>query len=115
MIQIANCVMHAQVKMATPDTLARTPAAEIDRVLGPILDVVNHACTLNPVNCYRPLIFTSFDPDICSELRARVGTKWPVLFLTTGGMDNTPHAGENAQSAESSSGSSSSSSSNDAA
>jgi glycerophosphodiester phosphodiesterase len=81
-----------EVKMATPDTLARTPATEIDRMLGPILDVVNHACTLNPANCHRPLIFTSFDPDICSELRARVGTKWPVLFLTTGGMDEIPHA-----------------------
>lgn len=77
-----------EVKMATPDDLAVTPADEVMRVVGPILDAVERCCPpASPAQ--RAVVFSSFDPDVCRELRARQ-SRWPVLFLSTGGRD--PHA-----------------------
>eukprot|EP00877_Chromochloris_zofingiensis_P002794 jgi/Chrzof1/12515/Cz06g37010.t1 len=82
-----------EVKMATPDTLAITPQEEIDRMLDAILPVVE-ACS-NPsgtshhqqpgsASSMRPIVFTSFDPDVCKQLRDKQN-KWPVMMLSTGG------------------------------
>lgn len=68
-----------EVKMATPDDLAETHAEEIERMVAPILNVVS-ACDRGG----RAVMFSSFDPDICRELRRRQD-KYPVMFLTTGG------------------------------
>lgn len=73
--------------MATPDHLAVTPADEVDRVVGPTLSVVERLCAAGGVE--RQVVFSSFDPDVCAALRARQ-SRWPVLFLSTGGRD--PHA-----------------------
>jgi glycerophosphodiester phosphodiesterase len=76
-----------EVKMATPNDVAVTPAEEVARVVGPILETVERCCP--PALGGRQVVFSSFDPDVCAELRARQD-RWPVLFLSTGGVD--PHA-----------------------
>ncbi|KAI8473547.1 MAG: PLC-like phosphodiesterase [Monoraphidium minutum] len=80
-----------EVKMATPDTLAVTPPEEVERVIAPILAAVERCCPPPAAGGAaapheRPVVFSSFDPDVCRELRARQ-SRWPVLFLSTGGVD----------------------------
>lgn len=71
---------NIEVKMATPDDLARTPDEEIERMVRPILEVVA-ACS---AGSERPIVFSSFDPDVCAALRQRQEAH-PVMFLSTGG------------------------------
>ncbi|GBF91679.1 glycerophosphodiester phosphodiesterase [Raphidocelis subcapitata] len=89
-----------EVKMATPRELAVTPAAEVDRVVGPVLAVAERCCPpagaaaaagagAAPGRGERPIVFSSFDPDVCAALRARQ-SRWPVLLLSAGGRE--PHA-----------------------
>ena len=73
-----------EVKMATPDDLAVTPPGEVERVVAPVLAAVERCCP--PSLGARRVVFSSFDPDVCAALRARQ-SRWPVLFLTTGGRD----------------------------
>lgn len=75
-----------EVKMATPDHVAVTPAAEVDRVVGPILAALERCCPAGAPSAARAVVLSSFDPDVCAALRARQ-SRWPVLFLTTGGRD----------------------------
>jgi glycerophosphodiester phosphodiesterase len=90
---------NIEVKMATPDSLAVTPAAEVERMVAPILRVLQAYCsgsdpqqqggassTSSPARPPRPILLSSFDPDVCRELRARQSS-WPVMFLSTGGRD----------------------------
>ena len=50
-----------EVKMATPPNLAVTPGQEVERLVAPILATVQAVAA----HSSRPIIFTSFDPDIC--------------------------------------------------
>jgi glycerophosphodiester phosphodiesterase len=69
-----NVGFDLEVKMTTPSTTTTSPA-ELDRMLGPIIDAVAR----NAGN--RPLVYSSFDPDICVELAKRQA-EHKVLFLT---------------------------------
>jgi glycerophosphodiester phosphodiesterase len=77
----AHLAFNIEVKMATPPELAATPADEIERMVRPILDVVAR-CSGG-----RPVVFSSFDPDVCRALRARAAPAHRVMFLSTGGTD----------------------------
>jgi glycerophosphoryl diester phosphodiesterase len=84
----AHLAFNIEVKMATPDSMAVTPAAEIQRMVGPILDVVQR-CTVgspDPAQQCRQVVFSSFDPDVCRALR-EAQQQHQVMFLTTGGKD----------------------------
>lgn len=70
-----------EVKMTVPGTVERTSAEEITRVVGPILEIVED-CTRNSS---RTIVFSSFDPDICIELRKRQ-SRFPVMFLSGCGL-----------------------------
>jgi glycerophosphodiester phosphodiesterase len=76
-----HLAFNIEVKMATPPEVAVTPAAEIQRMVGPILEVVAR-CT----GAGRQVVFSSFDPDVCAALRQGQGDH-QVLFLSTGGRD----------------------------
>ena len=56
-----------EVKMATPPELAVTPPQEVERMVTPILEAVQAVATYSS----RPIVFSSFDPEIC---RYRRGT-----------------------------------------
>jgi glycerophosphodiester phosphodiesterase len=71
---------NIEVKMATPDELAATPEAEIQRMVGPILEVVGRC------GGERQVVFSSFDPDVCRAVRA-AQEQHSVMFLSTGGRD----------------------------
>ncbi|KAI8464758.1 MAG: PLC-like phosphodiesterase [Monoraphidium minutum] len=75
-----------EVKMATPDELAVTPPSEVERVVAPILAAAERCCGAAGGCGERQVVFSSFDPDVCRELRARQ-SRWPVLFLSAGGAD----------------------------
>lgn len=83
-----HLAFNIEVKMATPDDLAATPAEEIQRMVGPILDVVQRCTTNSPVPAQqqRQVVFSSFDPDVCRALR-EAQQQHQVMFLTTGGRD----------------------------
>ena len=50
-----------EVKMATPPELAITPPQEVERMVTPILEAVQSVAT----HSSRPIVFSSFDPEIC--------------------------------------------------
>jgi glycerophosphodiester phosphodiesterase len=85
-----HLAFNIEVKMVTPDDLAVTPAAEVQRMVDPIMEVVNKCSSSSSSNSstqqQRQVVFSSFDPDICKALRASQDHH-PVLFLTTGGRD----------------------------
>ena len=54
-----------EVKMATPPELAVTPPQEVERMVTPILEAVQAVATYSS----RPIIFSSFDPEICRYWR----------------------------------------------
>jgi glycerophosphodiester phosphodiesterase len=76
----SQLAFNIEVKMATPDELAATPEAEIQRMVGPILEVVGRC------GGDRQVVFSSFDPDVCRALRA-AQQQHSVMFLSTGGRD----------------------------
>lgn len=69
-----------EVKMTTPDDVHITPAEEVDRVVRPLLELVQQCAPDNA----RTIVFTSFDPEVCIALRERQA-RFPVLFLSGGG------------------------------
>lgn len=75
----AHIGIDVEIKMTTPDTQL-THAAEVDRVVVPILETVFAATTLRP----RTVVFTSFDPEVCIALSERQ-CLFPVMFLSGGG------------------------------
>lgn len=50
-----------EVKMATPPEVAVTPPQEVERMVTPILEAVQAVAT----HSSRPIVFSSFDPEIC--------------------------------------------------
>jgi glycerophosphodiester phosphodiesterase len=84
----AHLAFNIEVKMATPSDMAITPADEIHRMVGPILDVVQRCTTgsSDPAQQQRQVVFSSFDPDVCRALR-EAQRHHQVMFLTTGGRD----------------------------
>mmetsp|Transcript_11690 Transcript_11690/g.20757 ORF Transcript_11690/g.20757 Transcript_11690/m.20757 type:complete len:325 (-) Transcript_11690:1097-2071(-) len=76
-----SVAFNLEVKMAVPSDVERTPPQEVQRMLQPILQVVNRFCA----NSTRTLVFSSFDPDICIELQ-QMQTRFPVLFISGCGL-----------------------------
>ncbi len=70
-----------EVKMTTPDDEERTPPEEVSRQLDAILAVVDRGLAAAP---RRRLLFSSFDPEVCSELKRR-RPEFSVMFLSGGG------------------------------
>jgi glycerophosphodiester phosphodiesterase len=71
-----------EVKMATPDDLAVTPTEEVDRMVSTTLAAVDAGLAAHGP---RLVMFSSFDPEICVEIKRR----WPdapVMFLSGGGV-----------------------------
>ncbi|GFR40891.1 hypothetical protein Agub_g1543, partial [Astrephomene gubernaculifera] len=101
-----------EIKMTTGDDVVHTPSQEVDRMLGAILPVV-HRCSSLPSSSSsfpsaftssspaaplppppltpqsaarrRRIIFSSFDPDVCVELRRRQ-EEHPVYYLSGCGL-----------------------------
>lgn len=70
-----------EIKMTTPDTEPCTPPEEVARQLDAILAVVDSGLTAAP---RRRLLFSSFDPEVCAELKRR-RPEFAVMFLSGGG------------------------------
>lgn len=70
-----------EVKMTTLEGGGSTPPEEVSRVLNPILETARRFCS------DRLVVFSSFDPDICIDLRRR-DTGAAVLFLTCCGQEH---------------------------
>jgi glycerophosphodiester phosphodiesterase len=60
-----------EIKMATPDDMAVTPPAEVDRMVTATLAAVDKGLKQYG---QRAIMFTSFDPDICLEVKRRWAT-----------------------------------------
>ena len=75
-----------EIKMATGDDLVKTPDDERRRMTDAILGTVDVASARARAlgQSVRPLLFSSFDPDVCEEVKRRRPEDW-VMFLTTGG------------------------------
>jgi glycerophosphoryl diester phosphodiesterase len=68
----ASLGFDIEVKMATPDHVACTPAEEVARVLDAVLAVMAaHGADAAAVGRGRSLMFSSFDPEICTALKSR--------------------------------------------
>lgn len=57
-----------EVKMAVPDDVAVTPAAEVDRMVSAILAAVDAGLAAHGP---RLIVFSSFDPEVCLEIKQR--------------------------------------------
>lgn len=71
-----------ELKMTTPHTMPRTPPEEVDRVVTAALAAVEKANFDWPSK--RVIIYSSFDPDVCLELKQRRPHS-QVMFLSDGG------------------------------
>lgn len=69
-----------EVKMTTPNNVEFTPREEVTRQLDAILAVVDEQLALAP----RLVLFSSFDPEVCTELKRR-RPEMPVMFLSGAG------------------------------
>lgn len=74
-----------EVKMTTPDDLVHTPQEEIDRMLSAILRVVNDCSSRSEASRKRKIFFSSFDPDICTDLKRRKAP-YPIYYLSGCGL-----------------------------
>lgn len=82
----AHVGFDIEIKMATPDDVAVTPLDEILRMVDPILRTVEiaEARDEGQGRPRRPLLFSSFDPDVVDLVKRRRPNDW-VMFLSTGG------------------------------
>ncbi len=71
-----------EVKMTTPNDVERTPPEEIDRVVTATLAAVDAAAAAAGGRT-RAVMFSSFDPEVCIEIRIR-RPEFPVMFLSGG-------------------------------
>lgn len=71
-----------EVKMAVPDDVAVTPAAEVDRMVSAILAAVDAGLAAHGP---RLIVFSSFDPEVCLEIKQRRPDA-TVMFLSGGGV-----------------------------
>ncbi|GMH45934.1 hypothetical protein BSKO_13898 [Bryopsis sp. KO-2023] len=81
--------LNVEVKMTTPDTVARTDPAEVDRVVSAVLDTLSDYLHTGGTSRKGPIVLSSFDPDVVLELQKRQ-SDCRVMFITTGGA--SPHA-----------------------
>lgn len=71
-----------EIKMAVPNDVAVTPPAEVDRMVSATLAAVDAGlAAYGP----RTLMFSSFDPEVCMEVKRR-RPEAAVMFLSGGGM-----------------------------
>ncbi|KAF5825964.1 Glycerophosphoryl diester phosphodiesterase family-domain-containing protein [Dunaliella salina] len=80
--------LNVEIKMAVPDTVAVTPAEEVQRMLTPILQCVDRH--VGPSST-RAVTFSSFDPDVCIALRRELAQRaqqhrFPIMFLSGCGL-----------------------------
>ena len=74
-----------EVKMTTPDDVECTPPEEVERVVNAILAGVDAAEFVGVGGRHqRAIMFSSFDPEVCIELKIR-RPEFPVMFLSGGG------------------------------
>jgi glycerophosphodiester phosphodiesterase len=75
-----------EIKLATPDDMAVTPPSEVERMVDNILGAVEvaEARDEGQGKRKRPLLFSSFDPDVCDLVKRRRPFDC-VMFLSTGG------------------------------
>lgn len=75
-----------EIKMATEDDLVKTHDEEITRVVDTILSTIDALEAHAALEGFpkRPLVFSSFDPDVCSLVKSRRPSD-TVMFLSTGG------------------------------
>lgn len=75
-----------EIKMATEDDIVETHEEEIVRVVNTILSTIETVENRVMLEGFpkRPLIFSSFDPDVCSLVKKRRPSD-TVMFLSTGG------------------------------
>lgn len=59
-----------EIKMATPDSVPATPPAEVDRMVDATLAAVDAGLAAHGP---RLVVFSSFDPDVCLEVKRRWG------------------------------------------
>ncbi|KAL4440128.1 hypothetical protein ABPG75_003129 [Micractinium tetrahymenae] len=71
-----------EIKMATPDDLAVTAPAEVDRMVSATLAAVDAGLAAHGP---RLVMFSSFDPDVCLAVKRR-RPQAPVMFLSGGGV-----------------------------
>lgn len=76
-----------EVKMTTPHNILKTPPEEVDRVVTATLKAVDQASIISssPTALRRPraVMFSSFDPEVCIELKSR-RPEFSVMFLSAG-------------------------------
>ncbi len=74
-----------EVKMTTPSTVERTPPEEVERVVTATLAAVDAAAAAATAagSAPRAVMFSSFDPEVCTEIRMR-RPEFPVMFLSGG-------------------------------
>lgn len=80
-----------EIKMTTPSDQEVTPAEEVQRTVDATLEAVEKAeeiCALNNHTKCRPVMFSSFDPEVCVEIKARRPNA-TVMFLS--GAGTYPH------------------------
>lgn len=82
----AHVGFDIEIKMATEDDLVETHEEEIVRVVDTILSTIQTVENRILLEGFpkRPLIFSSFDPDVCSLVKKRRPSD-TVMFLSTGG------------------------------
>jgi len=75
-----------EIKMTTAHDVVKTPEDELVRMVDTILRTVDvaEARARERGEMKRPLLFSSFDPDVCALVRQRRPDDW-VMFLSTGG------------------------------
>ena len=88
-----------EVKMTTPNDILRTPQEEVERVVTATLLAVDAAAAGNEITSpsssttatlrrhSRPVMFSSFDPEVCVELKIR-RPEFTVMFLSGGEAEN---------------------------
>lgn len=78
----SHIAFDIEVKMTTPNDLERTPAEEVERVVTATLAAVDAAAASSKMGI-RAVMFSSFDPEVCTEIRMR-RPEFPVMFLSGG-------------------------------
>jgi len=79
-----------EIKMTTPDNMERTPNEEIERIVGATLQTISEIekQVEREGKPHRDLVFSSFDPDVCTAVKLRRPHN-KVMFLSDGGR--SPH------------------------
>ncbi|KAL4519205.1 hypothetical protein Ndes2526A_g00304 [Nannochloris sp. 'desiccata'] len=80
----SHIAFDIEVKMTTPGDVERTPPEEVERVVTATLAAVDAAAAAGGSSRgTRAVMFSSFDPEVCTEIRMR-RPEFPVMFLSGG-------------------------------